>query len=70
MRKINFNAGPATIPLPVLEQAQRELLDFQGTGVSILEHSHRGKDYAKVHEEALSLFAELLGLPFISAISS
>jgi len=63
VRKINFNAGPATLPLPVLEQAQRELLDFQGTGLSILEHSHRGPDYDRVHEEALSLFTELMGLP-------
>lgn len=63
MRKINFNAGPAALPLPVLEQAQRELLDFQGTGVSILEHSHRGPEYDRVHEESLALFAELMGLP-------
>lgn len=63
MRKISFNAGPAMLPLPVLEQAQRELLDFDGTGLSILEHSHRGKEYDEVHEEALALFAELLDLP-------
>ena len=67
-RKINFNAGPATLPLPVLEQAQAELLDFNGTGVSMLEHSHRGKDYDRVHEEALALFAELLGLPSSHAV--
>jgi phosphoserine aminotransferase len=63
VRKINFNAGPAALPLPVLEQAQRELLDFQGTGLSILEHSHRGRDYDRVHAEVLTLFAELMGLP-------
>lgn len=63
MRKISFNAGPAALPLPVLEQAQKELLDFAGTGLSILEHSHRGKDYDRVHEEALGLLAELLSLP-------
>lgn len=63
MRKLNFNAGPAALPLPVLEQAQRELLDFQGTGSSILEHSHRGPEYDRVHEETLSLFSELMGLP-------
>jgi phosphoserine aminotransferase len=63
MRKINFNAGPAALPLPVLEQAQSELLDFEGTGLSILEHSHRGRDYDRVHAEALSLFTELMGLP-------
>lgn len=63
MRKINFNAGPAALPLPVLEQAQRELLDFDGTGMSILEHSHRGQDYDRVHREVLALFTELMGLP-------
>ena len=63
MRKINFNAGPAALPLPVLERAQRELLDFEGTGSSILEHSHRGKDYDRVHQEVLALCAELLDLP-------
>jgi phosphoserine aminotransferase len=63
MRKLNFNAGPAALPLPVLERAQKELLDFEGTGVSILEHSHRGKDYDRVHEEVLSLFTELMALP-------
>ncbi|MCR4294941.1 MAG: 3-phosphoserine/phosphohydroxythreonine transaminase [Elusimicrobia bacterium] len=51
------------MPLSVLEQAQSELLDFQGTGVSMLEHSHRGPEYDRVHEETLSLFAELMGLP-------
>ncbi|OGR91440.1 MAG: phosphoserine transaminase [Elusimicrobia bacterium RBG_16_66_12] len=68
MRKISFNAGPAMLPLPVLEQARRELLDFNGTGLSILEHSHRGKDYDRVHEEALALFAELLSLPKTHAV--
>jgi phosphoserine aminotransferase len=63
VRKINFNAGPAALPLPVLEQAQRELLDFEGTGLSILEHSHRGREYDRVHTEALALFTELMDLP-------
>lgn len=63
MRKLNFNAGPAALPLPVLEQAQREFLDFEGTGLSILEHSHRAGDYDRVHAETLGLFAELMDLP-------
>ena len=63
MRKFNFNAGPAALPLPVLEEAQRELVDFQGTGMSIMEHSHRGAAYDKVHNEALSLMRELLAVP-------
>jgi phosphoserine aminotransferase len=62
-RPMNFNAGPATLPLPALERAREELLDFAGTGISVMEHSHRGKDYEKVHDEALSLLRELLAIP-------
>jgi len=61
-RVSNFNAGPAALPLPVLERAQRELLEFQGTGMSIMEHSHRGKAYEGVHDEAIALLRELLGV--------
>ncbi len=60
-RVYNFNAGPAVLPLEVLEEAQRELLDFQGTGASIIESSHRGKAYSAVHEEALENYRQLLG---------
>ena len=62
-RTINFNAGPAALPLAALERAQRELLDFAGTGMSVMEHSHRGKDYEAVHNEAIALLRELLGVP-------
>ena len=62
-RVSNFNAGPAGLPTPVLEKAQRELLDFAGTGMSIMEHSHRGKAYEAVHNEAISLLRELYGIP-------
>lgn len=62
-RAHNFNAGPAGLPLPALERAQRELLDFEGTGMSIMEHSHRGKAYEGVHREAIALTRELLGVP-------
>jgi len=63
MRALNFNAGPATLPLAALELARDELLDFGGTGMSIMEHSHRGKDYDAVHQEAKSLMRELIGVP-------
>jgi phosphoserine aminotransferase len=63
MRVLNFNAGPATLPLSALELARDELVDFGGTGMSILEHSHRGKDYEAVHHEAQSLMRELLAIP-------
>jgi phosphoserine aminotransferase len=63
MRVINFNAGPAGLPLPALERARDELLDFKGTGMSIMEHSHRGATYEAVHDEAIALLTELLGIP-------
>jgi phosphoserine aminotransferase len=59
----NFNAGPAALPLPALELARDELIDFEGTGMSILEHSHRGKDFDRVHNEAIGLVRELMGVP-------
>lgn len=62
-RVINFNAGPAALPLPALERAQKEFLDFEGTGMSILEHSHRAKDYERVHQETIALLTELLEIP-------
>src|SRR5688572_22489749 len=61
-RVTNFNAGPAGLPLPALERAREELIDYAGTGMSIMEHSHRGKTYEGVHREAMSLLRELLGL--------
>ena len=62
-RKINFNAGPAALPLPALERAREELLDFAGSGMSVMEHSHRGKEYEAVHDEAIALVRELLNVP-------
>jgi phosphoserine aminotransferase len=63
MRAINFNAGPAGLPLPALERARDEFIEFQGSGMSILEHSHRGKEYEAVHDEAIALLTRLLGIP-------
>ena len=62
-RVMNFNAGPATLPVAALERARDELLDVEGSGMSILEHSHRGKIYDAVHQEALALVRELMGVP-------
>lgn len=62
-RASNFSAGPAALPLPALERARDELLDFGGSGMSVMEQSHRGKIYEAVHQEALRLVAELLALP-------
>jgi len=62
-RVINFNAGPAALPLGALERAQKELLDISGSGISVMEHSHRGKVYEAVHDEAIALVKELLAVP-------
>ena len=62
-RVMNFNAGPAALPLPALERARDELLDLAGSGMSVMEHSHRGKEYEAVHDEALALLRELLAVP-------
>ncbi len=58
----NFSAGPAALPLPVLEQAKEELLDFQGQGMSIMEMSHRSKAFSEVIEAAEANIRELLHL--------
>ncbi len=64
MRRIfNFSAGPAILPLETLQEAQRDLVDYQGSGMSIMEMSHRGKQYDAVHMEALANFRELLSVP-------
>ena len=59
----NFTPGPATLPLPVLEQAKADLPDFLGTGMAVMELSHRSKEYAAVHAEAKELMIELFGVP-------
>ena len=61
-RIINFSAGPATLPEDVLQQAQAELTDYQGCGMSIMEVSHRGKEYMAVHAEATETLKRLMGL--------
>lgn len=61
-RVYNFYAGPATLPLPALKKAQEELLNFKGTGMSLMEISHRSKQYAEMHTEASNLVREQMGL--------
>lgn len=63
MRVFNFAAGPATLPLEVLEQARAELTDWQGSGASVMEISHRSKPYLAVAREAEALLRELLAVP-------
>lgn len=64
MKRIyNFSAGPAILPLETLQEAQADFVDYQGSGMSIMEMSHRGKHYDAVHQEALANFRELLAVP-------
>ncbi|MBE7087057.1 MAG: 3-phosphoserine/phosphohydroxythreonine transaminase [Clostridiales bacterium] len=63
MRVYNFAAGPSTLPEEVLLEAQRDLLDFNGTGMSITEMSHRSKPFMAVNDEANALLRELMNIP-------
>jgi phosphoserine aminotransferase len=63
VRVFNFAAGPATLPLPVLEQVQAELPDWQSSGMSVMEISHRSKAFLRVAEESERDLRELLGVP-------
>ena len=63
MRAYNFSAGPAILPEEVLQQAQAEFVDYQSTGMSIMEMSHRGKEYSAVHDETIANIKELLKIP-------
>lgn len=60
---INFNAGPTALPLDVLHEAQQNLLDLNGSGMSILEMSHRGEEYESIHQGAKVLLQKLLKIP-------
>src|SRR5579872_6554636 len=62
-RVFNFNAGPAMLPEEVLLQAQAEMLDWHGTGMSIMELGHRGPEFKRVAEQAEADFRELMSIP-------
>lgn len=62
-RIFNFSAGPAVLPLPVLERAKEELVAYPGAGMSVMEMSHRSKAFAAIHEKAKANIKALLGLP-------
>ena len=62
-RVFNFSAGPAALPESVLRQAADEMLDWHGSGMSVMEMSHRGKEFISIHAEAESLLRELLAVP-------
>ena len=62
-RVFNFSAGPAALPETVLQQAAAEMLDWHGSGMSVMEMSHRGKEFIAIHAEAEALLRELLAIP-------
>ncbi|NDI27093.1 MAG: aminotransferase class V-fold PLP-dependent enzyme, partial [Burkholderiaceae bacterium] len=62
-RIYNFAAGPATLPDEVLEQARDELLNWQGLGTSVMEISHRSKEFMAVYEKTLADLRELMAIP-------
>jgi len=59
----NFNAGPSALPRLVLEKAQKELVNFRGAGMSVMEMSHRSAAYEEVHNKAITRLRELLSIP-------
>ena len=63
MKKHNFSAGPSILPREVIENTAQAVLDFNGMGLSVLEISHRSKDFQAVLDEAVALFKELLNIP-------
>ena len=62
-RVFNFSAGPAALPEAVLRQAADEMLDWHGSGMSVMEMSHRGKEFIAIHAEAEALLRELMAIP-------
>lgn len=63
MKKYNFNAGPSMLPREVIDNTAKQILDFNGSGLSLAEISHRAKDFQPVVDEAVALIKELLGVP-------
>ena len=63
MKKYNFNAGPSMLPREVIEKTAQQCLDFNGSGLSLMEISHRAKDFQPVVDEAVALVKELLEVP-------
>ena len=62
-RPYNFSAGPAALPDEVLAQAASEMLDWHGSGLSVMEMSHRSKEFIAIHEQAMADLRELLAIP-------
>ena len=63
MRVYNFSAGPSMLPLEVLERVQRGIVDYNGSGMSVMEMSHRSKPYEEINNRAEALLRELMNIP-------
>ena len=63
MKKYNFNAGPSMLPREVIENTAKQILDFNGSGLSLMEISHRAKDFQPVVDESVALIKELMDIP-------
>lgn len=63
MKKINFSAGPSILPQQTIEETAKAILDFNSSTLSLMEVSHRGKDFIAVMDETIALFKELLSVP-------
>lgn len=63
MKKYNFNAGPSKLPAEVMEAVSKACIDFEGSGLSLMEMSHRAKNFQPIVDEATALFKELLNIP-------
>jgi len=63
MKVYNYSPGPSTLPKEALLSAQKNLLDYEGSGLSVMEMSHRSKEYDAIHNECIALFRELMNIP-------
>jgi len=62
-RVYNFSAGPATLPLAILEQIRDELTDWNGSGMSVMEMSHRGKEFMSIYDETEATLRKVMNIP-------
>ncbi len=62
-RIYNFSAGPSTLPVEVLEQAAKDIVNFNDKGIGLIEMSHRSKEFVAVADEAEALLREIMGIP-------
>ena len=63
MRVYNFSAGPSMLPLPVLERAAKEMTDYEGSGMSVMEMSHRSKVYQSIIDDAQARLRSVMNIP-------